>query len=227
MTEVPAAPGPEPGDESRWANLDLAWPLSLVGGFAGTWAGLATGLPGVAAVLATAAVGPLHLAFGRRGDAGAAALVTLGWALGIAGAVVGAVFEGAGAEIGRPLLLDLPPVGVPTAALHLGLFAAALLLARWSRGLGALLLAAGLVGAAAHAAAQAALSAVQAGTHAALAAFSHLPPSLTAEAVAVLMVAAALSGSGPRERDTRTRARPLLLGALGLEFLALAGWSLG
>lgn len=240
--------GPDPEDEPgpRWASLEVAWPLSLFGGFAGTWAGLATGFVGVAAGLATAAVAPLHLALVRRGEPGRAALVGLGWGLGIAGAVLGSVFEGAGEELSGVLfgarawaeVAGGGPSG-PAMALHLAVFAAALLLSRWSEGLAALLAAAFAFASVALLAGERALPEVSHGAHSALATLAHLPLGLTAEAVA-LVLAGAASGSVAGTVPVLTRApdghsdttrvgtsRPLIAGALGLEFLALAGWSLG
>jgi len=223
------------GEQPRWASMEIAWPLALVCGFAGTWAGLSTGWPGAAALLGTAALAPLHLAFIKRCQPGAAALLSLGWGLGIAGAVAGSVFEGAGAEVARSLpalsWLEADSIGgagaATTVLLHLGLFACALMAGRWSHGLGTLLAASLVVAAAALEAAQSALPSVVDGAHAVLGTLAHLPPSLTGEALALLIAGAGLSRPGGVSEYARARTRPILLGALALEFLALAGWSLG
>lgn len=221
-----AAQGPpDAARAALWESPEVAWPLALAGGFAGTWAGLAAGVPGVAALLATAALVPLHLAFARRGAPGLAALLGLGWVGGIAGAVVGSVLEGSGSAVRDALLFPDPLIeaaGANAAGLHLALFAAVLLAAHWTRGIAALVAASAVGGSAAWVAAERALPAVSEGAAPLLATLYAAPPSLGAEALALVLAAVALAGAG----GERERARPLLWGALGLEILALAGWSL-
>ena len=48
----PAGPAKPPGPpDPWWQRFEFVWPLSIVAGFAGTWLGLKTGLPGAARAL--------------------------------------------------------------------------------------------------------------------------------------------------------------------------------
>ncbi|MEW6073195.1 MAG: hypothetical protein AB1726_11475, partial [Planctomycetota bacterium] len=64
-------PAPRPPRRSElWSSPELAWPLALFAGFAGTLLGVAVPLPGAAAAFATAAFAPLYLRLQARGRAG-------------------------------------------------------------------------------------------------------------------------------------------------------------
>lgn len=77
----------------RWAHPELGWPLSLAAGFAGTWIGLQTRIPGMAALTATLFFAPIHVRLVSRSRGALATLLGLGWSLGLIAAVVGTALE--------------------------------------------------------------------------------------------------------------------------------------
>ena len=87
-----------------WSQPEWAWPLAILAGFAGTWAGLQVELPGVPEALSCAAFAPLYLALLSRRGARLVALLALGWVVGMAGAVQGAVLD----DLGRNVRSALP-----------------------------------------------------------------------------------------------------------------------
>lgn len=89
--------------EPAWLRDELGWPLSLFAGFGGTWAGLASGVPGLSVLVTTACLAPLVLGLQNRGRGRRALVLALGGVVGAAGAVVGAVLEGGLGEV-EPLL---------------------------------------------------------------------------------------------------------------------------
>lgn len=147
---VPDDLGPDP---PVWARRELAWPLSLAAGFAGTWLGLMVPVPGAAPLLATAAILPLYLWFQERGDARYSTFLALGWLIGSSGAIVGLALENElDLVLDRVLLARwaaehwiapwlprgtaAPPPGGGSAMLALlGFSALVLAVARWQRGL--------------------------------------------------------------------------------------------
>jgi len=76
-----------------WTRGEFAWASALAAGFAGSWVGMLVPVPGLAALLAVAALAPLHLGLLRREKRGLLALSSFAWALGILAAVVGVVHE--------------------------------------------------------------------------------------------------------------------------------------
>lgn len=78
----------------RWAHPELGWPISLAAGFIGTWIGLQTQVPGMAALSATLLFAPIHMLLVSRSRGALATLLGLGWALGLIAAVVGTTLEG-------------------------------------------------------------------------------------------------------------------------------------
>ena len=231
---APPAPGPGP-PPPPWLRGELAWPLSLFVGFACTWAGLASGVPGLPALLAAAGLAPLWIGFQNRGEPLRAFVLALGGAVGIGGAVLGAVFEGGahelfgvlpGARVLRGelagLLGEAPAPGLGALlARHAGTLFLALAPARPTRGVAPLLAAALGVGGTAAAVGERALAAGLAGGHRLLALASAWPPGALAEAVAVLALGVLWSRT-PRS------AAPRLLAVTGGAFaaLALAAWAL-
>jgi hypothetical protein len=190
-----------------WTRAELAWPLSLFGGFAGTWAGIELGAPGAAVVLAAGALAPLFLAFQSRGEPKSAFTAALGGSLGSAAAVLGLIFEGEhGTEVPGLLLARLlrnelaglfadAPTPRPGVLIlrHAGALTVAVALARATRGLSALLFALALCGATAAAVGEQALAASDAGAHRLLATVVAWPPGALAEAFAALALGVALS----------------------------------
>ena len=234
MPELPAD-GPLPVDagvtgEPWWQRLELVWPLSILVG--GTWLGLRSGLPGLAAALAFGGFAPLYRAqlLARRRPS--AALLAVLWILGIVGAAVGEALEGslAGVLHGLPLASTLarteiggaqasPLATLPRNAL---LVCGLLVLARPALGLVALAGSALLTGALAGVAASAAVSAVGGGLAPSLAALAALPPHLFLALLAVQLGAAAVAEPGltPAESFSDLR-RALLWSAVGLAGIAL------
>lgn len=213
---------------------ELAWPLSLFAGFAGTWAGLSTGVPGLAALLATACISALVVGLSNRGRRMRAFACALGGVVGVAGAVLGSTFEGEsqvlfralpGAGLARTELARLfagsalePLAG---ALLHLVPVVAGLALARVTMGVGPVLAATLGVGATSAAVAENAVEFGVAGGHRLLAVVLGWPPGALAEVVGLL--ALGVAWAGPRGS---LPPRSLVVGgwiALGLAALAWAG----
>lgn len=242
---VPPADAPLPGPgaapapgEAWWQRFELAWPLAIVAGFGATWAGLALGFPGAAAILATALLAPSYVAQLARGRRVQAAVLALLWTLGIVGAVVGVTLEGSlepvldalpGARLLVASELGASAATSPLATLprNLGVVALVLILARPGWGLLALLASALLAGALAGVAASWSVEAVEAGWSPSLAALAGLPPHLLLALVALFLGAAALAepGLAPRFPFTELR-RAMLWSAVGLAAVALGlqGW---
>jgi hypothetical protein len=227
---------PEVQATPAWRRGELAWPLSLFAGFAGAWAGLASGVPGLALLLSTAAVAPLFLGFQSRGEPKSAFLAALGGALGGAGAVLGAVFEGGAPEAFSALLgsrwlagqltglLDGAPRPRPLlmALQHAGALAIAVSLARPTRGLSALALALGLFEAMAAGVGERALAAPRLGGERLLAVVVSWPPGVLAEGLAALALGTCLS----IPRGAPLPGRLLRLG-IACAAAALVAWALG
>jgi hypothetical protein len=91
-----------------WAVPEIAWFLALVGGFAAAGAGAATGVPGLAAVFATAFALGYQALLVRRMAEGTAGLVALAASLGVIVAAIALAGEG-----GREATLRAcPPAGL-------------------------------------------------------------------------------------------------------------------
>ena len=219
-----------------WRRSELAWPLSLFAGFAGAWAGLASGVPGLAALLSTAAIAPLYLGFQNRGEPRSALMAALGGALGGAGAVLGAVFEG-GAAQAFPAVLGSRWLADELAALlggaprprpvllvlwHAGALALAVALARPTRGLSTLCFALALFEAMAVGVGERALDAPRSGGQRLLTAVVSWPPGILAEGVAAL----ALGVCSSVPRGAAPPGRLLRLG-IACAAAALVAWALG
>ncbi len=232
--------GTEPSlaaNRASWARAEVAWPLALLAGFGATWAGLATGVPSVAPILAMLCLAPIHLTLVRLGRPVAAALLGLGGLAGAAGVVVGAVLEGAAEELlpvlplasilGReiPVLVHGEPGWQAGQAglLRAAVFVVALAGARVSRGLVPLVVAFAAVGATAWGVGRVAAPAVAAGANPIASVLLAWPPQGAAELAALLLCGAALAGGA---QDGRERRRSLLVGGLGLELAALLAWVL-
>ena len=109
------APGGAPGAGPRparkdwaWHQPEVAWPLSVAAGLAGTWLGLALRLPLVPALLATAAYAPLHLRLLARGSTTAAGATSVAWMVAVVLTVGGVVLDGS-PESARGALLFSDP----------------------------------------------------------------------------------------------------------------------
>jgi len=232
------------GQRPAWARGDLAWPLALLAGFGGTWAGLATGAPWAAPLLALLLLAPVHLTFVRLGQPGVAAALGMGALVGVGAAIVGAALEGASSEL--PSALPLAPwLGSEATRLvaggdawrplratlfHAAAFGAALATARLSRGLGPLLVAILMVGASALGVGELAARAVAAGGSPLVSLLLAWPPPGVVELAAIALCGAALAGDpaqGDRGQGDRGREgrRALLLGGLLLELAALLAWA--
>jgi hypothetical protein len=157
--------------------------------------------------LATLALAPLFLGFQGRGEPALAVVAALGGALGAAGAVLGAVFEGRAAEVLPALLgsrilrseleslLGFTPTARPWLypLRHAGALALAVVLARPTRGLSALFFTLASFEGTAAAVGQRALAASHAGGHRLLATVIAWPPGALAEGIAALALGVALS----------------------------------
>lgn len=180
-----------------WLRLEVIWPLAILAGFGGTWTGLAAGSGWLATLGALGLYAPIHVELGRRNASGVAAATGVGWALGIAGAVLGAALEAKAGSVvvGLPLaqLLDrdldggsLPSglllVSVPLALSALGSSA--------THGAFALLLAALGQGAVCSALSTRVIAAVGEGVHPLFAVLAAWPPHHAAWVAAALLWAA-------------------------------------
>ncbi len=211
-----------------WTSPEVAWPLAIATGFAGTLLGLSIGLPGAPALLAAAGFAPVFTLQLRHGS-GRAALLGVAWCVGIAAAVLGGAVERADLEpgpwraLGALPLSDLVGAEVRLQAAGQSLDAVALLgrlawagvaltSARASRGVAGLLLAALAVGAAAGGVAPLVTDAVRAGAAVPLALTHALPVFAIAQASGVLAATAALlrvePGSADPSRPRSTEDRP-------------------
>jgi hypothetical protein len=230
-------PSPEPASEPAWRQPEVAWALAILAGFVGASVGLYTRQPGLPEALSTAAFVPLFLALLERRGALLVGLLGLGWGVGIAGAVVGAVLDERSAMVRAAL-----PLGRAYAALALDPYlgggaqegqalgsilglawiAASLLGSLATRGvLGHLCVAVGL-GAVSGATADWALRAVQAGAEPILASLLCFPPcALVALAGVILASAAVVRGRLPAAPEERAHCRILLLVGLAAAVLAL------
>ena len=85
----------------RWHQAELAWPLALLAGFAGSSIGIGTGLPGVGPLASMMLFAPLYLGLIHRNRTGLAALISLGWLAGVGAAAAGAVLDEGFAAIAR------------------------------------------------------------------------------------------------------------------------------
>ncbi len=148
----PPFPPPEPS-ETPWLRTELAWPLSIAAGFLGTWLGLVAGVPVVPAALATALYAPFYLRLLRRDRPAVAAATSIAWMVAIVFTVAGVVLQSS-PEAAREGLLFSEPVRLARLGLTRGSSAGAarstqlavqalaglliLLLARPTRGVGAL-----------------------------------------------------------------------------------------
>jgi len=229
--EGPAAPADDA--EPWWRRFELVWPLSIVAGFAGTWLGLRTGLPGVATVLALAAFVPLYLAEMRAGQRFHAALLGALWSLGIIGAAVGEALQRPPAEVlagfagGAPFVQaelafrDGGPV-LATLSRNALIVGGLFVLARPAWGLVSLAGSGVLAGLLGSVALTCAGEAVQGGLAPSLAALAGIPPHLFLALVGVQLGLAALAEPGlvAREPFTDLR-RALLWSAVGLAGLGL------
>jgi len=92
-----------------WKKPEIVWPLSLAAGFAGTWAGLATRVPGVACLAAALLIAPIYGPMLTRGKRTLALFALLGWSLGVLLAIVAVTGEH-GTQAAVPFL----PLGATT-----------------------------------------------------------------------------------------------------------------
>jgi hypothetical protein len=222
--------------EAAWTRGELAWPLALLAGFGGTWAGLATGLPFAASVIALVLLAPIHLTLVRLGRPGVGAVVALGALVGVIGAVIGAQLEGATPGELAPSLVAAPHLGNelkalvggvggpsgPALALRAAVFAAAAALSRPTRGIVPLAVALVACGAWALAVGELVAAQVVLGAAPLTAVLVLWPPFLAAELAALTLAGAALAVGAACPPDRR---RSQWLAGLGLELAALAAWS--
>jgi hypothetical protein len=233
------------GPAPVWTRPELAWPLSLVAGFAAAWAGVAVGEellePLVAPALVALFLLPLHHVFLDRAQPATAAIVALGGLVGAAGAVLGVVLEGGspaigpevafGAEVAREvrgLLGDGPaPEPLRTTLIHGAAFALALALGPATRGLAPLLAAAIAVCATAVVVGELAVQSATAGGVPLASVLAAWPPHAAGEVVALLLGWSGLAGlRGGAGGVARRRARALWIGGLALEGAVLLVWLL-
>lgn len=239
MSERPSPPLLPP---LQWAAPEIAWPLALVSGFGGTWAGIELGFPGVAALLAAGTFAPLWIALLVRGRRLLAVLLSLGWAIGIYAAAIGCAFAdrwasvsialpGSGTWVGYVLqpwiaasregAWTAAPLAWAATAGALALVAGA---ARLGQGLPAVLLLAVLLGAAGGGVARVAERAVDQGWDPLLAAMLAWPPHTGLQVLGALLVCTALAEPGPLLplRWLPPERRALLLGGLVAAAVGLA-----
>ena len=235
----------EPPPAPRWTEPEVAWPLALLAGFAGTWAGLSTGIPGTAAVLATLGFAALHAGLLTRGLGHRAALSTLGWLGGIAVAVAGVSMEQGlpstitGLPFARvwaalrydPWLVEGGPRGVDAwplagAALALALPALLTLTARLGAGILALLGLALATGAMAGSSGPLAVALVERGWHPLQAVGLSWPPHTLAVLAASALWISAAAARRPWDASSADR-RSLVLWGAGLALFGVLGELLG
>ena len=235
MNERSSAPIPPLLPPLHWAAPEIAWPLALVSGFGGTWAGIEIGVPGVAAVLAAGTFAPLWVALLARGRRTLAVWLGLGWAIGIGAAAIGcalamqwasvsAALPGSGAWVGyalQPWLAASRQGGWPAAPRALAAAVVALALvaagARIGQGLPAVLLLALLAGAVGGGVARVCERAVEQGWDPPLAAMFACPPHTALQLAGAVLFASALAEPGPLLplRWLPPGRRALLVGGLG------------
>ncbi|MFT5285799.1 MAG: hypothetical protein ACI8TQ_001967 [Planctomycetota bacterium] len=85
----------------RWHQAELAWPIALFAGFAGSSLGVASGLPGVGPLAAMILFAPLYLGLIHRNRTGLAALISIGWLAAVGAAAAGAVLDEGFSAIAR------------------------------------------------------------------------------------------------------------------------------
>jgi len=237
-----AEPGPTWRAEAptpTWAVPEAAWFLALVGGFAATWAGAMTGVPGVAALLAGAFATFYQAALHRRNAHGAAGMAAGAAILGALVGAIGLVLELGPGGAARALPLaetyvtqaieplyradyaGRPPSGAGGPGQLLAavvVLAVALASARATRSLVPLLAAALVAGWLGIAGATAAAVATPGETHVLLSLHS-VPPWALLQLVGVVLTASVLSSGAPvfplAELD-RPRRRLLAVGAPAL-----------
>ena len=200
---------PDPPDID-WRQPEIAWPLALVTGFAGTWGGIAAGIPGLAALLAATLFAPLFGALATRGHGRLAAWLAGGWAFGVAAAIAGCAFESSasrvaallpGSGLGWELAVLAPARGVggalgPAAVgLGTGLLVAAA--ARPARGVLALLATALVLGAVLGGTARVAVAAAGLGWDAVRATAVSWPPHVLLGLAGCLGLACAVAEPAP------------------------------
>jgi hypothetical protein len=233
-----------PGTRSwDWTDAEIAWPLAILAGFAGTLGGIWSGLPGMPALLATAAFLPLWGRLVVAGQRTLAFLLGLAWCLGAAGAAGGAVFEldGAtrvaetlpfGARLVAWRLYALSGAGPSTSvllALSLAAASGLALLALPLRGACALGAMAALAQVFGCGAALTSLEAGRAGRDPTLALVLGWPPSEVLALGASSAVVAALAGAGwerlgREQRRLLARGASVTLGAIALDPLLEPLW---
>jgi uncharacterized membrane protein SpoIIM required for sporulation len=196
--------------------------LAILAGFAGAWAGLQLELPGVPEAASSAAFAPLYLALLSRRGARLVALLALGWVVGIAGAVQGAVLDDLSRSVRSALPLGgayrvigldpwLDPAAQPTAAsvwIVCAWIVVTPALAWVSRGILSLLSIAMATGAVMAAAADWALRAVQAGSNPLGSALVYTSPMAALEIAGVILASSAaaawrIPAPGPVVRGRR------------------------
>jgi hypothetical protein len=223
-------------DRAWWLRAEWAWPLAILLGFGGTWAGLAVGAPWLSIAIAAGLVVPLVSAQAGRGRPETAAWSAIGWLAGIAGAAAGAVLDSdappwSSSVVGeahyralaeRWLAAEPDAGSVPWAFVHAVAFAAALGLSRWSRGASAA--AASAVGAVALSTVSAnlALPALRSGRSPLTVAAFAVPPHLALEIVALAIGGAALASPAAVDPGIARRRRYLLGLSAAAEAAALA-----
>ncbi len=235
MEPEPAQPQYEPARRRGlpWDQPEVAWALALAAGFAGTWLGIASKLPGLNALVATTLYAPLYLALLRRGRSGLAAFTSVSWCFGIVLAPLAAAHTDSFAAIAPRLLLARPyvdgelgllvggsDVDVVGATLRNAVIAIVLIaVARPALGLGTLLGLALGVGTLGGGAAWFAERAVERGADPVAAALAGLAPFAVIQLLGLLLCAAALADPTPLRDLAGTRRRMLVAGGL----LLLAG----
>jgi hypothetical protein len=233
---------PELGRQPVWAQGTVAWPIALFAGFLGCWIGLQTQWTGFASVLAAVAFAPLFIVLLNRRGPVLAGVVSLAWAAGIAGALIGAVMEGQselvrshlpfpdlyrlsriqGLEAAHSPGADAVVSGQPPWWLPLCWCVTTLALARATRGLLALVSSAFALAVVESGAGESVLRALERGANPVVAILLCTSPFAVLELAGVLLASAALAQHGlPAPPDVRQQRRRLLGAGLAL---AGGGW---
>ena len=243
-----APPPPRlPGRGSRDTLLtmpEVAWPLGLLSGFVGTWAGLTARVPGLGALGGVLAFVALHATLLGRGRRSLAAAVALGWGGAVTAAVMGTVIElgfdkihlalpfaaswdasqvapWIDPDVRAPHLLSLGGMGV-----GLGVVAAMVALARVAHGVGALLAAALYLGAAGAGAGRVVALAMEHGGDPLFTSLVAFPPHVGLQVAGGLLIATVLADPAPVAAPGSTSGgtgRRLVLAGIALAVLGVLG----
>ena len=238
-----AAPAAAEAPRPWWNQLEVAWPLALGSGLGGVWAGIESGVVGLAPLLALASFTPLWIALLRDGRGRMAGVLALGWMLALHAGVLALGLE-RGPEVVLPLLpgadswrtlglerwlASSAPVLGTAEALALGMLSLVLILGRAVAGLPSLALLAWAGGCVAGSAVESAATAVAnradplSSVLTALASFAVLQLC----GLALALGALAEPGPAPWEPGAQPGRRQLVWIGAGIALLGLLGQVFG